>query len=272
MRKLLVTAVLAATLAAPTSLKTIAGNGTPGFSAAQLHDPLSLVAGPDGALYFSEYGNHMIRRLDLKTRALTTIAGNGKQGYDGEGGPAINAMLNQPLEIQFDTAGNLYIADTSNNVVQKVDAKTKTITTIAGTGKPGFAGDGGPAVKAQLRGPGGLAFLKDGSLLICDVGNNRIRRIDFKTGVIETFAGTGERKPTPDDAPLQGTPLRGPRALAVRSNGDLYLALNTAIYKIDTQANRITHVAGAGGEPGPSGDGPGAALPRLTGDAKQATL
>ncbi|HEV2985885.1 MAG TPA: hypothetical protein VGX46_15925, partial [Vicinamibacterales bacterium] len=236
--------------AASRRIETVAGDGTPGFSAAQVHDVLGLVMGPDGALYFSDSGNHVIRRLDLKTHLLSTVAGNGKDGTGGDGGPATAATLNQPYEIQFDSAGNLYIADTPSHVIRKVDAKTRSIATLAGTGKPGFDGDGAPAVNAQLNRPSGLAFAQDGSLLICDTGNNRIRRIDLRTGLIGTFAGTGERKPTPEDAPIQGTPLSAPRTMAVGPNGDIYLALPTAIYRIDMRAQRLRHVAGKGGDPG----------------------
>ena len=214
------------------SVATIAGTGAAGFSGdggpgteAQLNNPYGLVVGPDGALYFCEIGNHRIRRLDLKTKRISTVAGSGQKGYSGDGGPALAAAMNEPYEIRFDRRGNMYFAEMQNHVVRRVDAKTKVISTVAGTGAPGFSGDGGPAAKAQLRQPHSIAFDAQGRLLICDIGNHRIRRVDLATGIIETWAGTGERKPTPDGAPIAGTPLNGPRAITSGPDGNLYLVL-----------------------------------------------
>src|SRR6185436_8991138 len=211
---------------------TIAGTGTAGFSgdggpgiAAQINNPYGLAIGPDGALYFCEIGNHRVRRLDLKTGLISTAAGSGRKGYAGDGGPALAADLNEPYEVTFDTRGNMVFVEMQNHVVRRVDAKSGIISTIAGTGMPGFSGDGGAASAAQLRQPHSIVFDRQGRLLICDIGNHRIRRVDLGTGKIETWAGTGERKPTPDGAPIAGTPLNGPRAIAVAPDGNLYLAL-----------------------------------------------
>jgi len=122
------------------------------------------------------------------------------------------------------------------------------IATVAGTGVAGFSGDGGPATTAQLRQPHSIAFDRDGSLLICDIGNHRIRRVNVKTGVISTYAGNGEPQPTPDGAPVAGTPLRGPRTLAVAPDGDIYIALRegNAIYRVDRRTQTLHHIAGTG--------------------------
>src|SRR5204862_8305541 len=109
-------------------------------------------------LYFCEIGNHRIRRLDLKSHRISTVAGSGQKGYSGDGGPALAAALNEPYEIRFDRSGNMYFAEMQNHVVRRVDAKTKIISTVAGTGSPGFSGDGGPDSQAQLRQPGRNAF------------------------------------------------------------------------------------------------------------------
>jgi sugar lactone lactonase YvrE len=141
-------------------------------------------------------------------------------------------------------------------VVRKVAAKTGVISTLAGTNVAGFSGDGGPAGRAQLRQPHSIAIDRRNRLLICDIGNHRIRRVDLATGTIETYAGTGVAQPTPDGAPLNGTPLNGPRTMAFDEKGDIYLALRegNAIYRIAAAADTLHHVAGTGKQ-GYSGDG-----------------
>ena len=254
-------------MAQGTSVSTLIGSGSAGYSDQQVNNPYGLVIGPDVALYFCDLDNQRIRRLDLRTRRTLTVAGNGQKGYSGDGAAATDASLNMPHEIQFDSVGHLYIAERDNHVIRKVDAKTGTISTFAGTGSPGFSGDGGLASNAQLRAPHSIAV--DPSrrfLLICDIGNHRIRRIEFTTGVISTFGGTGDRRPTPDGAPLNGAPLNGPRTFAFDSAGDLYLALREGneIYRVDGKSLSLHHVAGTG-EQGYSGDGGPARLARLGG-------
>jgi streptogramin lyase len=138
-------ALIVTVQAAPTlTITTLIGNGIPGFSETQVNNPYGMIIGPDGALYFCDLDNQRIRRLDLRTRRVATIAGNGDKGYRGDGGPAVAASLTMPHEIQFDPSGNLYIAERDNHVIRKVDVKTGIISTVAGTGIPGFSGDGGP--------------------------------------------------------------------------------------------------------------------------------
>ena len=250
---LLAFALLASSRRART-VSTLLGRGVAGYSESEINDPYGLVIGPDGALYFCDLGNQRIRRLDLRTGRTSPIAGSGRRGYDGDDGPALNASLNQPHEIQFDAARNLYIAERDNHAIRKIDAKTGIISTLAGTGTPGFSGDGGPASKAQLRQPHSIALDGAGGLLVCDVGNHRVRRVNLRTGIIETYAGTGARTATPDTAPLVGTPLNGPRTMAIDGD-DVYLALRegNAIYRIATKTATIHHVAGTGAS-GYSGD------------------
>ena len=250
---------------AESSVNTLLGTGVAGYSESQVNNPYGLAIGPDGQLYFCDLDNQRIRRLDLKTHRVETVVGNGQKGYSGDGGAATGASLNMPHEIQFDSRGHLYIAERDNHVVRKVDAKTRSISTFAGTGSAGFSGDGGPAAKAQLRSPHSIALDPSGrSLIICDIGNHRIRRVEFATGIIDTAGGTGEKQPTPEGAPLKGTPLNGPRTIVFDAKGDMYLALRegNAIYRVDRKLLNLHHVAGTG-EQGYAGDG---------GDARKAKL
>jgi sugar lactone lactonase YvrE len=165
--------------AARPSVSTAIGTGSPGYADQEVNNPYGLLIGSDRGLYFCDLDNQRIRRLDLRTRRPTTIAGNGQKAHSGDGAPAAAASLNMPHEIQFDSARNLYIAERDNHVVRKVDAKTGVISTFAGTGAPGFSGDGGPATRAQLRQPHSIAVDPKGRLLICDIGNHRIHRWIF---------------------------------------------------------------------------------------------
>jgi DNA-binding beta-propeller fold protein YncE len=174
--------------------------------------------------------------------------------------------LNEPYEVRFDAAGHMFFVEMRGAVVRRVDRRTGVISTVAGTGKPGFSGDGGPATDAQFNQPHSIQFGPDGSLYVCDIGNHRIRRIDMRTGVITTFAGTGGRGPTPDGAKLEGTPLNGPRAIDFDKAGDMWLALRegNAVYRIDMRTLTIHHVAGTG-QKGFTGNGGPAKLATLSG-------
>jgi streptogramin lyase len=195
---------------------------------------------------------------------IHTMAGNSKKGYTGDGGPALQASFNLPHEIRFDKGGNYYIADMSNHAIRRVDAKTGIITTLAGTGSAGYSGDGGPANKAQLKQPHSIQFGPDGSLYICDIGNNVIRRVDMKTGIISAFAGTGKSGDTPDGSPIAGTPLKGPRSIDFDKAGNLWLVTRAGnqVFKFDLKEGKIHLIAGTGRN-GFTGNG---------GPAKQATL
>ncbi|MEZ6144461.1 MAG: hypothetical protein R3B91_03305 [Planctomycetaceae bacterium] len=242
---------------------TIAGTGEERYFGdggqaikAGVSGPFGIAVGPDGALYICEIGNHVIRRVDLKTGLITTVAGTGEPGYAGDGGPATQAKLKEPYEVRFDHDGNMFFVEMMNNLVRRVGAETGIISTVAGTGELGFSGDGGPAIDATLNRPHSITLDNAGNLFICDIGNHRVRRVDAKTGLITTFAGTGEQAPTPDGAPISGTPLNGPRALDFDGKHNLYLALRegNAVYRLDLETSTLHHLAGTG-QKGYTGDG-----------------
>jgi streptogramin lyase len=252
------------------TISTFAGTGEQGFSgdggpatSAKIDNPFGVIRGPDGAIWYCEYTGQKIRRVDQQG-IITTIAGTGQTGYSGDGGPAVHATFNLPHEIRFDKAGHLYAVDMKNHAVRKIDLKSGIISTIAGTGEAGYSGDGGPANKAQLKQPHSIQFDSAGDLFICDIGNNVIRKIDMKSGVISTFAGTGAPGVTPDGAPIQGTPLKGPRSLDFDKEGNLWLATREGnqVFKFDLKAGKIHHIAGTG-KKGFTGNG---------GPAREATL
>lgn len=235
-------------------IETFAGNGKQGSGGdggpatqAQIDNPFGVVRGPDGAIWFCEYTGQRIRRV-APDGTISTVAGSGKKGYSGDGGPALEATFNLPHEIRFDRSGNIYVVDMVNNAVRKIDIKTTIITTFAGGGGAGYSGDGGPASAAQLKSPHSIQFGPDGNLYICDIGNHTIRKVDMKTSVISTFAGTGTPGPTPDGSPIAGTPLKGPRSIDFDAEGNLWLATREGnqVFKFDLAANRISHVAGTG--------------------------
>jgi hypothetical protein len=244
-------------------ISTIAGTGTAGMAAdgeladrAAINNPFGLVIGPDRALYWADFGSNRVLRLDLRAKTISVIAGNGTKGYAGDGGPAKAAQLSAPHEVRFDSKGNIYVAERDSHVVRYIDMKSGIISTAAGNGMRGYSGDGGPAKQAQLAQPHSIALDKSDNVYICDIVNNRVRRIDPKTGIIATFAGTGTADPTPEEAPLTGTPTRGPRSIDIAPDGTMYLILREGnkVFSIDPSHTRLKHLAGTG-ELGYSGDG-----------------
>ena len=231
---------------AGTGEKGYAGDGGPATQA-RLNNPFGIAKGPGGALYVCDTGNHVIRRI-ATNGTITTVAGTGKGGYSGDGAPALKAELNEPYEVRFDKAGNMYFVEMRNHVVRRVDAQTQTITTLAGTGKAGFSGDGEPARTAMLNQPHSIQFDLRGDLFISDILNHRIRRVDAASGMIVTFGGTGAREGTVDRSKVNETPLHGPRAIDFDADGDMWIALRegNAVYRVDMKTGIIHHVAGTG--------------------------
>lgn len=269
--RLLLFSLLLSSFVSAAEVHTIAGTGQKGFSgdggpaaAAQINNPFGIARGPDGALYLCDTDNHRIRKLTPDGK-IQTVAGTGERGWSGDGGPALSAKLNEPYEVRFDKSGAVFWVERMSHTVRKLDPATGVITTVAGSGEMGFGGDGGPATKAKMNQPHSISFDAAGDLYICDILNHRIRKVDMKSGVISTFAGTGEKKTATDGSKFAGAPLFGPRAMDFDKNGQMWLALRegNALYRLDLSAGTLHHVAGAGGKPGFAGNG---------GPAKAATL
>jgi hypothetical protein len=208
-------------------ISTVAGDGTAGYTGnggpavkAELNAPESVAVNSAGDLFIADTGNNVIREVTPAGK-ISTVAGNGTAGYTGNGGPATAAELCQPEGVAAGSAGDLFIADTCNNVIREVNAGG-TIATVAGNGKAGYTGDGGPAVKAELDAPYGVTTDSAGDLFIADTGNNVIREVT--AGTISTIAGNGTPGTSGDGGPPTAAELDNPFAVAVDSStGDLYI-------------------------------------------------
>ncbi len=296
----------------PGTISTIAGNGEPAHAgddgpavAASVNEPKNIAVDRADHLFIADSENHVIRRVDLKTGVIVTIAGRpmepvarevsggvqedplpmdeddplggpsqevtsrftqsrdvsgtvrfvtgtqvGAKRFSGDGGPAVEAQLNFPGAVAIDEQGHVYIADTMNHRIRKVDAHSGFITTIAGTGQKRWSGDGGPAVSAAFNEPTALALDQKGRLYIADQSNHRVRRLDLDTGIITTVAGTGEAGYSGDGMPAHEAALSGPSGLAIGADGTLYIAdtFNGRIRKVDVETSVMTTVAGDGSE------------------------
>ena len=178
-----------------------------------------------GHLFIADFSNVVVREVDLTTGVITTVTGNGHQGYSGDGGPATAAELGGPEGVAVDASGDLFIADTGNSAIREVDHATGVITTVAGDGFQNYSGDGGPATAAELHFPNGVAVDSSGNLLIADTSNNRIREVDHATGVITTVAGgQGGRSGFGDGGPATAAGLPLPNGVTVDASGDLFIA------------------------------------------------
>jgi len=230
-------------------ITTVAGTNSAGYSGdggaaiqATLSNPEGAAFDAGGNLYIADTSNHRIRKVDTNSM-ITTVAGTNSMGFSGDGGAAINAQLYDPSGVAFDAAGNLYIADTVNNRIRKVDTNG-IISTIAGTNSAGYSGDSGAAVNAKLNGPSGVAFDAMSNLYIADYGNNRIRMVGTN-GVITTVAGTNFPGFSGDSGAAINAELHFPSGVALDGSGNLYIAdyANSRIRKVDTNGN-ISTVAG----------------------------
>ena len=224
------------------NVTTLAGNGTRGYAdgtggptgTAKFNGPMGVAVDAAGNVFVAELYNNRIRKVDPSGN-VTTLAGNGTQGYaDGTGGPTGTAEFDRPGGVAVDAAGNVYVADTYNNCIRKVDP-SGNVTTLAGNGTAGYAdGTGGPTGTAEFNNPGGVAVDAAGNVYVADYGNNRIRKVD-PSGNVTTLAGNG----TPAYADGTGGPTGtaefwGPAGVAVDTAGNVFVAdgTNNRIRKI----------------------------------------
>ena len=258
----------------PGIITTVAGTGERGYAgdggaagAALMSEPFMCAFDGAGNLYVAEAMNHCVRRVDAATGVIVTIAGTGAEGYSGDGGPAAAATFNQPYSLQVDGNGDVYVVDRLNYVIRRIDAATGIVSTVAGTGESGSGGDGGPGTAAQLREPNDCFLDGRGGLLIADVQDQRIRRLDLASGVITTFAGNGEKMRGGDGLPATEASILGARAVCMDGAGNTYIAERegNGIRKVD--ASGIMSTLAGTGEFGYAGDG-GPALEATWGGPK----
>jgi hypothetical protein len=205
-------------------------------TAATLSLPIGVAVASAGNLFIADSGNHRIRKVSAATGIITTVAGTGEAGYSGDNGPATSARLNNPEKITLDSADNLYIADTYNYRIRKVAAATGIITTVAGIGSRGYAGDNGPAIAAQLSWTEGIAVDSAGNLFIADSQNSRIRKVSAGTGIITTISGISGYGFSGDNGPATAAKLFGPFEIAIDLQGNLFFC--------DTYNDRIRAIRG----------------------------
>jgi sugar lactone lactonase YvrE len=223
-------------------ITTVAGDGAQGSggdggpaTSAQVAGPWGLSIDSLGNLFIAEYLGNRIRKVN-SSGIITTVAGTGTYGFGGDGGPAIAAQLRRPYAVTADSQGNLYITDTDNERIRKVDA-SGIITTIAGTGVSGYNGDNIPATSAYLNSPTAVVLNSAGNLFFSDESNNRVRKID-STGVITTIAGTGVWGYNGDHILATSAMLAAPEGIAFDSQGNLYI--------VEIESNRVRKVGPSG--------------------------
>lgn len=248
-------------------LTVLAGNGVMGYSGdgglasnAELSLPSGLAVDSSGDVYIASAGNNVVREVVASTGDIKTVAGNGTAGYTGDGGSPTSAELNAPQGVALDSAGDLFIADTGNNVIREIPSSGATIQTVAGNGTAGYTGDGAAATSAELRGPVSVFADPSGNLFIADRGNNVIREVVASTKAIKTVAGNGTAGATGDGGAATQAELNAPSGVALDGAGNIYISdtNNNIVRKVTVANGNIQTIAG-NGIGGYSGDG-GAAI------------
>ena len=246
-------------------LTSVAGGDTAAPDRTKIVSPFGIAFDAEKTLFFVEMTGRRVRKIG-RDGLVITIAGTGSEGSRGDDGPAATAELNGPHSLAVAKNGDIFIADTWNNRVRKVDARTGIITNFAGTGRKGFSGDGGPAAQAEFGGIYCLALDEaNHTLALADLDNRRIRQIDLKTGHVSTSAGNGKKGLPPDGADAQQATLIDPRAVALDGRGNTFILERSGhALRVVDRSGKIRTLAGTG-QPGDSGDGGDARLARLNG-------
>ena len=238
------------------TITTFAGSDIRGYSGdggsvkhALLNSPANVYADKRGDVYISDLGNNVIRKVDAKSGIITTVAGNGINGFSGDGGPATQASFAAAFHTATDDMGNLYLSDLANNRIRRVDRHTGIVQTIAGTGLTDFNGDGKTALETNLYLPFGIAFDKEGNLVFSDFGGVRLRKLNMRTKIITTIAGNGTPGYGGDGGPATSAMFSFIWNVTVdQVSGDIYVndQNNARIRKINHSTGIITTVAGNG--------------------------
>ena len=234
-------------------ITTVAGADVAGYSgnngqatAAALDFPRGVAVDAAGDIFIADFVNNCVREVNAATGVITTVAGNHTAGYRGDGGQATAAELHDPTAVAVDASGDLFITDTANQVIRKVNASSGVISTVVGNGTAGFYGDNGPATAAKLNSPTDVVMDGIGNLLIADQGNNRVREVNLATSVITTVAGNGSAAFSGNGGPATAAALNGPTGVAVDSAGDLFIAdfFNHQVREVNYSSGVISTVAG----------------------------
>jgi hypothetical protein len=241
------------------TITTVAGNGTIGSTndgGLASESLIGVIIGIDfdknGNIFFADNSNHVIRKIDINTGILSTIAGtSGTAGGSTYNGSATSSLINTPRDLLIDSNGNIYFPSSSGHVINKIDTNG-IITKIAGTGTAGFSGDGGLAINASIDTPAQIALFKN-ELYFADSNNFRIRKINLDSGIISTFAGDGINSRPEEGVQATSTSQQFPRGVTFDNIGNMYLTAKETIHKVDL-SGIITRVAGTGSG-GNSGDG-----------------
>lgn len=239
----------------PTDLKTL-----------RLDSPFGINIDSHGSAFIVEMTGHHVLRISPRGDVIV-LAGDGLKGMGGDSGPSHQALVNGPHALALQPNGDLLFADTWNNRVRRISAKTGLIQTLAGTGVAGYSGDGGPALQASFGGIYGLSLDRSGNtLFLADLDNRRIRAVDLKTGLVRTVAGNGKRGVPDDGAVAVDSPLVDPRSVTVDRYGNIYILERNgnALRQVDPQG-RIRTVVGKDGKPGSDGDGGAGTVAHLRG-------
>jgi sugar lactone lactonase YvrE len=250
-------------------ISTVAGNGIFGFSgdgglatSASLAQPTAIAVDKNGNLFITDQDNYRIRKIVLATGIITSVAGNGGFGFSADNIPALAASLWAPTGLAIDSTGDVYFAESFGHRIRKVSMATGLISTIAGTGDPGYAGDNGPAANAKLNSPANVSFDTSGNIFIADAGNGVVRRISAQSGNITTFAGTGVFGALGDGGPATAANLVQPVSIAFDIVGNVYIvdSADNRVRKVSKATGKISTVTGrglpsSGGDGGPAIDG-----------------